>query len=313
VEAPPVPDDPATLFARAQRELAAGDEQHARAMLTRVLTLDPNRHDDVLRLVLDLARGGRTDSAEGCVEVVADAALLAGDWQRAVNALEQFIAVVPRMPSLIKLVEVCAEAKLDQPMRSAQAQLADAYLAARRGSEALAIAQHLVEADPDNAAHLARLHHALELLGAPPPAWPELVGDRPKPESLEVDLTDALGTVGQAPVSTAADDAVSALEAAARDPQTRAQASADLGRLYVRRGDVQRGIEWLERAADGPAATPDEGFAVIYDLADALERLGEPARALAILIELDVDAGGYRDVRARIERLARTQAESPSR
>jgi tetratricopeptide (TPR) repeat protein len=311
--APPVEDDPATLFARAQRVLAAGDEQHARAMLTRVLTLDPNRHDDVLHLALDLARGGRTDSAEGCVDVVADAALLAGDWQRAVDALEQLIAVVPRIPSLIKLVEVCVEAKLDQRMRTAQARPADASLAAKRGSDAHAIAQQLVEADPDNDAHVARLRQALELLGVPPPPWPELAGETRDPEPLEVDLTDALGRVGQAVVSPAADDAVSALEAAARNPETRTKASADLGRLYVRRGDVLRGIEWLERAAAGPPPTPDEGFAVLYDLADALERLGEPARALAILVELDVDAGGYRDVRARIERLARAQTESPSR
>jgi tetratricopeptide (TPR) repeat protein len=311
VPGPSAEDDPATLFAWGQRELAAGDERKARAMLTRVLTLDPDRHDDVLRLALDLARGGRTDSAEGCVDVVADAALLAGDWQRAVGALEQFIAVVPRIPSLIKLVEVCVEAKLDEPLRAAQARLADAYLAAKRGSDARALAQHLVEVDPDNGAHVARLHQALELLGVAAAEATPLAGDTPTPELLEVDLTEVLGTVGQAPAFLAP-DVVSALEAAARNPQTRTKASADLGRLYVRRGELQRGIEWLERAADGPAAAPDEGFAVLYDLADALERLGEPARALAILIELDVDARGYRDVRARIERLSRAQTGAPT-
>jgi hypothetical protein len=44
---------------------------------------------------------------------------------------------------------------------------------------------------------------------------------------------------------------------------------------------------------------------VLYDLADTLERLGERDRALAIMIELDAESGGYRDVRARIERLTR--------
>ncbi len=49
---------------------------------------------------------------------------------------------------------------------------------------------------------------------------------------------------------------------------------------------------------------------MLYDLAAALERLGESARALAILMELDADAGGYRDVRTRIEHLTREQAGS---
>ena len=44
---------------------------------------------------------------------------------------------------------------------------------------------------------------------------------------------------------------------------------------------------------------------------NTLERHGEMARALAVLIELDLDSGGYRDGRARIDRLVRAQAESP--
>jgi hypothetical protein len=72
------------------------------------------------------------------------------------------------------------------------------------------------------------------------------------------------------------------------------------------------GVEWLERAADGQAPTREEGCAVLYDLAGALERLGEPARALAVLIDLDADAAGYRDVRRRIEQLARTQVQAGS-
>jgi hypothetical protein len=80
--------------------------------------------------------------------------------------------------------------------------------------------------------------------------------------------------------------------------------------LYVRRGELEAAVEWLERAADSPAETPEEGFAVLYELAAALERLGEPARALAVLVDLDADASGYRDVRRRIEHLARAQAGS---
>ena len=83
------------------------------------------------------------------------------------------------------------------------------------------------------------------------------------------------------------------------------------GRLHVRRGDLRAGIEWLERAVEAPPAGEEERFAALHDLADALERHGEMARALAVLIEFDLDSGGYRDGRARIDRLVRAQAESP--
>lgn len=330
--AEPPSDAPAALFARAERELAGGDERRARVLLTRVLTLDPDRHADVLRLARDLVRGGRTESAHGCIDVAADAALLGGDWQRAVEALQAFVAVVPHIPALIKLVEVCVDAGFEAPMRAAQAQLADAYLDAGSGAEARVIAEDLLEAEPGHEAHAARLRRALELLGTPLATGPVRVPAAPnEPEPTEVDLTDALATVGppsRAPVPDEADawdratdhlqegrlaEATASLEAAAQNPRTRVRAAAELGRLHIRRGDLPRGVEWLERAADGPAATPDETFAVLYELADALERLGEPARALAIFLDLDADARGYRDVRARIDRLARTQAESRGR
>ncbi len=52
---------------------------------------------------------------------------------------------------------------------------------------------------------------------------------------------------------------------------------------------------------------------MLYDLADALDRLGETARALDLLVELDADSGGYRDEQACIEWLAPAQAGSPGR
>jgi tetratricopeptide (TPR) repeat protein len=103
-------------------------------------------------------------------------------------------------------------------------------------------------------------------------------------------------------------EALADLRAAARAPLYRFRASARLGRLYVARGDVREGIEWLERAADAPPPTADEGWAVLYDLGTVLEQVGEKARALAIFLELEADAASYRDVRARVEHLSRAQA-----
>lgn len=102
-------------------------------------------------------------------------------------------------------------------------------------------------------------------------------------------------------------EAIAALEAAARVPMMRFKAAARLGRLLIDRGDLNEGVEWLERAAEAPAPSPDEGYDLLYELAGALEAQGESARALAILMELDAEAEGYRDVRTRIVYLSRAQ------
>ena len=98
------------------------------------------------------------------------------------------------------------------------------------------------------------------------------------------------------------------LQNAARAPLFRFRASAQIGRLHAARGDFQESIEWLERAAEAPAPSPDEGLAVLYELAGMLERIGETARALAVLLEIESDRSGYRDVPQRIEQLTRAQA-----
>ena len=106
-------------------------------------------------------------------------------------------------------------------------------------------------------------------------------------------------------------EAIAALEAAARAPVMRFKAAARLGRFLIDRGDLNDGVEWLERAAEAPAPSPEEGHDLLYELAGALEAQGESARALAVLMELDAEADGYRDVRTRIMYLTRAQqAES---
>ena len=106
-------------------------------------------------------------------------------------------------------------------------------------------------------------------------------------------------------------EAIAALEAASRVPMMRFRAATRLGRLLIDRGDLNDGVEWLERAAEAPPPSPEEGYDLLYELAGALEAQGESARALAILMELDSESDGYRDVRTRIVYLSRAQqAES---
>ena len=105
-------------------------------------------------------------------------------------------------------------------------------------------------------------------------------------------------------------EAIASFEAVARVPAWRFRAAAQLGRLYLALGDAKQAIEWLERAAEAPAGTAEEALGLLYDLAGALESSGESARALAVLLEINADQPGYRDVAGRIDRLSRAQAES---
>ena len=103
------------------------------------------------------------------------------------------------------------------------------------------------------------------------------------------------------------DEAMSSLETAVRSPRYRFEASALLGRLHVRRAEPQRAIEWFERAAEATPPTVEDGRALLYDLGVMLDGAGEVARALAVFLELQAEAGDYRDVPKRIDRLARVQ------
>jgi lipopolysaccharide biosynthesis regulator YciM len=99
------------------------------------------------------------------------------------------------------------------------------------------------------------------------------------------------------------DDAVRELEHAARAPRLRFEASALLARLLRDRGEVAHAIDWFERAAEAPAPTPEAGRQLLYELGQSLEMSGEMARALAVYLELQADAGEYRDIAARVARL----------
>jgi tetratricopeptide (TPR) repeat protein len=104
------------------------------------------------------------------------------------------------------------------------------------------------------------------------------------------------------------DEATKALLAAVRSPRHRFESAALLGRIFRDRGMVSEAIEWFEHAAEAPASSVEAGHALLYDLGEVLEQAGESARALAVFLELRIDAGGYRDVARRIERLSQDQS-----
>jgi tetratricopeptide (TPR) repeat protein len=103
------------------------------------------------------------------------------------------------------------------------------------------------------------------------------------------------------------DDAIQSLIQAARSPRYRFEAGTTLARIFKGRNDLPQAVEWLERAAEAAAPSGEAGRALLYDLGITLESMGETARALAVFIELQAEAGEYRDVAARVDRLSRVQ------
>ena len=105
------------------------------------------------------------------------------------------------------------------------------------------------------------------------------------------------------------DDAVQALEVAASSPRHRFEAAAQLAEVHLERHEVEKAISWYERAAESPAPNATAGRGLLYDFAETLEKAGQYARALAVFVELEAEAGGYRDVAYRILRLSKLQAK----
>ena len=100
------------------------------------------------------------------------------------------------------------------------------------------------------------------------------------------------------------EECMKALEVAARSPRYRFQAATLLARMYRQQGKVHEAIDWFERAAETPAPSVDASRALLYELGRALEDDGESVRALAVYLELQAEAGDYRDVGTRIKALS---------
>jgi tetratricopeptide (TPR) repeat protein len=427
-------DHPDLLLRLGRRDLRAGRSAEAFAAFTRFVAAAPARAGELVQLAADLGRGGDVAAGYGCLEIVADAALLDADWRRAVDVLDGFTRDHPHVPGLQKLVEVAGDAGFGEVQRDAQRRLVDTLVAEGRANEARDLAR-LFAGDEDTGARVETSGPGDGTPDQPGPApidaWPatappafapapdeiatprtaeeatavdrprdgygfgmldlfdvtdpelpvtgtpaspadvetpfslnlqalmaeldaSAVGEGPPSEGdvIEVDLSDAVSGWSGGPIDVepagghpslppdpqleavfddmrrkAARDqqfpdaeadyarglaaleqgrtgeGLEALAAAARAPGLRFAASARLGAACLDSGDLGGSIEWFERAAAAPPPSAEEGYAVLDGLARALERSGETERALAVLLELDAETGGYRDVRDRIARL----------
>jgi len=434
-------DDPALLMTVADIQLRGDKADEGFALVKRLLDEDASRREGVAALGWAVAEQN-PESGFRVVELVADVAIAATDWAGAAAVLQEFVTRVPNhIPALMRLVEICVDGGLEATMYSAQAQLADAYIAAGMATEARFIAEDLVAREPWERANVERFRRALELMGEPDPdgviaqrlsgespftstdlfASMDLGSDEPEApllteeeveqsvdpdillveqlenellaspkaaaparveekkqfeisahaidmesifgeieepaappkapavaEDVEVDLNNVLDDVKPAPAKAAPaqdldsifgsmrdqsakksgyEDAekeykrglqlrskgdiegcIKALENASRSPKLRFSTSWIIARLYRDRNNMEKALEWLERAAQAPAPTADDGHQLLFELAEGLEKVGETARALAVLLELQADAGAYRDIDERISRLTKVQA-----
>jgi tetratricopeptide (TPR) repeat protein len=394
---------PELLLAIARTRLHAGAVDEGLAILRQLLNQDASRAKTIAAVGWELAVSA-PDAALLVAEVVLETAIIEADWVGAAAVLEEFVRRVPNhVPALLRLVEICFDGGLETAMCAAQAQLADAYLAAGCGAEARVIAEDLISRGMTDASHVERLRRALIVLGDPDPEGViaerlgERLADAPaevptateedhglelspvseepvvrlpldvvepgRPSSddgvaasagtagdaIEIDLSDLLADftalrapeppppggldevferfreeTSRAPTTDAAraeyergitlqdsgriDESIRAFESASRDPTLRFRAAGALARVYLQRQERQSAVEWLERAVQSPTADAAEAHELFYALADTLESMDERARALAIFLELQAEAGHYRDVSERIERLTRMQA-----
>jgi tetratricopeptide (TPR) repeat protein len=476
--------DPALLMTLAELQFRSGRSDDGMAVLRRLVAGEPARRDEILALASKVAAVS-PEAGFLMVEVVAESSVAGADWESAAAAIQTYIAQIPNyIPALMRLVEICVDGGLEPAMFSAQAQLADAYLAAGAVADARFIAEDLVAREPWERSHIERFRRTLELLGetdpdgviaarlsgqtpftstdlmaedaaaaaaaaeqarmqaeaeaelmartlamlaevegdeehdhepaeeeheeppavaappaprqeehsthfelsssaidldtvlgeleaepaAPPPRAKKKGSRRAKSKAhatqhnVEVDLSVVLADMkprdAAVPEPAAADaesepadppsndidsvfarmrteasrrstgdgaeeqlkrglalhregridECIEAFAIASRSPRHRFLASSLIGRIYRERNQLSEAIEWFERAAQAPSATADDGYLLMYELADALEAAGEVSRALAVCMELQATAGQFRDVAARVDRLAKVQA-----
>ena len=70
----------------------------------------------------------------------------------------------------------------------------------------------------------------------------------------------------------------------------------------------QKAVLWLDLASQVAAPTVKDNRALMYELGEVLEAIGEAARALTVFRELQAATGANRDVMTRVERLSRVQS-----
>ena len=133
-----------------------------------------------------------------------------------------------------------------------------------------------------------------EPLAPPPPVAEPTVRTVPQPEPFDEPPPAEPAEpaeIAEPTLETPPASSIGPLAIASRATRFRFEAASRLGRLFQDRGDTPRAIEWLERAAEAPAPSEEDSRALLYDLGSMVEESGDTARALAVFLELQSEAG----------------------
>lgn len=322
--------------------LAEGDLSSAAKLLQDYATRVPDHVPTLLKLVEVCVDGGLEDLVFDAQALLADAYLAGGNAAEARVIAEDLVTRDPRNPVHVERLRRTLQA-LD--VADVDAVVSELTFMPPEIDDTPAVAQPAPAPlrDPTPQPQPAHVSAGGRAVPAPPPAAPtgeidltallgELQGQAPMPEvaaratpELEQVFAEMRAdSAGDADEDASGDhldlarayfemgtpqEAIGSLQMAARSPRYRFVAASMLGEIYRDEGDLRAAIEWFERAAEVPPPEPERGRALLYDLADLLETVGETARSLAVFLELDAEAPGYRDVADRIARLSRIETE----
>jgi tetratricopeptide (TPR) repeat protein len=99
------------------------------------------------------------------------------------------------------------------------------------------------------------------------------------------------------------DEAVAEFQLAAKDEARLLECASMLGICFIEKGMPKLAVKWFEKGLQARGRSEQEYLGLRYDLANALEAAGDPARALEIYTELYGQDAGFRDVADKVRQL----------